>query len=149
MQSRKLQIKPYVEQLIKAEKDQINELLRVQIADYRNFVQELVDMGQIMTKRFYVVVPYDPLSNRQKSFWSRFKEVLKPAVTVRLKEERFKQRREDLDSRVRQVVSGLGGMGLETVRLDSQALIELYYANYNPDIAFSEQLGNIREIQVD
>jgi type IV secretory pathway VirB4 component len=149
VQSRRLQIKPYLEQLVKMEHEQANELLRVQIADYRTFIKELVEIGQIMTKRFYVVVPYDPLSNKQKTFWTRFKEVLKPALTVRLKEERFKQRREDLDMRVRQVTSGLSGIGLETVRLDSQALIELYYSNYNPDIAFSEQLGSIGEIQIE
>lgn len=149
VQSRRLQIKSYIDQLIKAEKEQANELLRVQIADYRTFIKELVDIGQIMTKRFYVIVPYDPLSNKQKTFWTRFKEVVKPALTVRLKEERFKQRREDLDMRVRQVTSGLSGIGLEAVRLDSQALIELYYSNYNPDIAFSEQMGNMNEIQIE
>ena len=69
------------------ERQQTNELLRVQTADYRSFVEELVQMGQIMSKKFYVVVPFDPLSNKKKSFFTRFNEVLKPAFTVRLKEE--------------------------------------------------------------
>lgn len=149
IQSRQLQIQPYIDKLIQLEREQKNELLQIQIADYRAFIQELVDLGEIMTKRFYVVVPYDPLSNKKKGFFTRFREVLKPALTVRLKEERFRDRKGDLDLRVRQVVSGLESMGLTVVELDTQALIELYYSTYNPDIAFSEQLQKIEDIRVE
>jgi len=102
-----------------------------------------------MTKRFYVVVPYDPLSNKKKSFFSRFKEIFKPASAIRIKEERFQERKYDLESRVRQVSGGLEGMGLQAVALNTQALIELYYTCYNPDIAFAEQLQPIEQLQVD
>jgi len=149
MQSRKLQIQPYLDNLYKIEKELPNELLRVQIADYRAFVKELVEIGQIMTKRFYVVVPYDPLSNKKKGFFARFKEVMKPAITIRVKEERFQARKKDLESRVRQVNGGLESMGLQVVALDTQSLIELYYTSYNPDIAFAQELQNVEEIRID
>jgi type IV secretory pathway VirB4 component len=149
IQSRRLQIQPYLDKLIGLEQNQVNELLRVQIADYRSFISELVDIGKIMTKRYYVVVPYDPLSNTKKSFWSRFKEVLKPALSLRLKEERFLQRKRDLDLRVRHVESGLSGMGLQVAQLDTQSLIELYYSTYNPDIAFAEQLEDVSKQQIE
>ncbi len=148
-QSRKLQIQPYLEKLVQIERSLTNELLKMQMADYRAFVKELVEIGQIMTKRFYVVVPYDPLSNRKKGFYARFKEVLKPAGTIRVKQERFDERKYELDSRVRQVAGGLEGMSLQVVQLNTQALIELYYTSYNPDIAFSEQLQPIDQIQVE
>lgn len=148
-QSRKLQIQPYLDKLVEIERSLANELLKVQIADYRSFVKELVEIGQIMTKRFYVVVPYDPLSNKKKGFITRFKEVFKPANTVRIKEERFQERKYDLESRVRQVLGGLEGMGLQVVPLSTQALIELYYTTYNPDIAFAEQLQSIDKLQVE
>lgn len=149
VQSRKLQIKPYLAKLADLEKKQPSELMRIQIADYRAFVEEIVDIGQIMTKRFYVVVPYDPLSNRKKGFFARLKEIFKPAFTLKLKEDRFQKRKADLDVRVRQVQSGLGSMSLETVELDTQALIELYYTTFNPDIAFAESLGDVTEMQLD
>ncbi len=149
MQSRKLQIQPYLDNLLKIEKELPNELLKVQIADYRAFVKELVEIGQIMTKRFYVVVPYDPLSNKKKGFVARFKEVIKPAITIRIKEERFQARKKDLESRVRQVNGGLESMGLQVVALDTQSLIELYYTSYNPDIAFAQELQNIEDIRID
>ena len=149
VQSRQLQIKPYLENLIQMEQQQHNELLRTQIADYRSFIQELVDIGEIMTKKFYVVVPYDPLSNKRKGFWTRLKEVMRPLSSIRLKDERFAQRSEDLQMRMRQIESGLSSLGLAVARLDTQALIELYYSTFNPDIAFSEQLGKLEDIQVE
>jgi len=149
VQSRRLQIKPYLDTLSKLERDQANELLRVQIADYRLFIEELVDIGKIMTKRYFVIVPYSPLDNQKKGFWARFKEVLVPALTLRLKEDQFERRKQDLDLRVRQIESGLTNMGLEVVELDTQALVELYYSTYNPDISFAEQLGDITQQQVE
>lgn len=149
IQSRQLNIKPYLEKLVQKEREQPNELLRMQIADYRTFVAELVSLGKIMSKQFFVVVPYDPLSNKKRSFWARLGEVINPAVTVRLKEERFLKRKRDLDMRVRQIESGLTSMGLEVVRLDTQSLIELFYSTYNTDIALSEPLQTMETMQVE
>jgi type IV secretory pathway VirB4 component len=149
IQSRQLNIKPYLEKLAQKEREQPNELLRMQIADYRSFVAELVSLGKIMSKNFYVVVPFDPLSNKKRGFWSRASEVLNPAVTVRLKDERFLKRKYDLDQRVRQIESGLTGMGLEVVRLDTQSLIELFYSTYNPDIALSEPLAPLASFNLE
>jgi len=149
IQSRQLNIKPYLEQLIKMEREQNNDLLRTQIADYRSFVAELVQLGHIMNKNFFVVIPYDPLSNKKRSFWSRFSEVVNPAITVRLKEERFLTRKRDLDMRVRIVESGLGSMGLEIARLDTQSLIELVYNTFNPDLALVEPLPALNQIQTE
>jgi hypothetical protein len=106
-------------------------------------------MGSIMSKQFFVIVPYDPISNKKKSFWSRLGEVINPAITVKLKEEKFLKRKYDLDMRVRQVESGLTSMGLEVVRLDTQSLVELFFSVYNPDIALSEHLPPLQNIQVE
>ncbi len=149
IQSRELYIQPYLLDLVKREREQTNELLRTQIADYRSFVSELVEMGEIMSKNFYVVVPYDPLSNKQKSFWSRFSEVFNPIATVKLKAERFAKRKYDLDQRVRQVESGLRSIGLEVVRLDTQSLVEVLYSTYNPDIALTERLAPLNEMKLE
>lgn len=148
MQSRQMHIKPYLKKLLERERQIANELLRAQIADYRSFISELVSLGKIMSKQFYVVVPYDPLSNKKKNFWSRATEVFNPAKTVKLKEERFLKRKRDLDMRVRHVQSGLMSMNLDVVRLDTQSLIELFYSTYNPDIAFSQVLAPVDKLQV-
>jgi len=149
IQSRKLQIQPYIDQLAVKEREQTNELLRIQIADYKAFIQEYVELGDIMTKRFYIIVTYDPLSNKKKSFFARFKEVLRPVISVRLKEEVFNRRKKDLDLRVANVASGLQSMGLNVAQLDTQSLIELYYSTYNQDMAFTEPVGDISKLQVE
>ncbi|OGH69236.1 MAG: hypothetical protein A2754_04145 [Candidatus Magasanikbacteria bacterium RIFCSPHIGHO2_01_FULL_47_8] len=123
--------------------------MRAQTADYRSFISQLVDLGEIMSKQFYVVVPYDPVSNKKKSFFSRLGEVVNPAALVKLKGERFDKRKYDLDMRVRQVESGLSSIGLTVVRLDTQSLIELFYSTYNTDIALSEQLPPLDKVQVE
>ncbi len=149
VQSRKMQVKPYLEKLAQIEREQANELLRIQTADYRAFVGELVDMGEIMTKRYYIVVPYDPVTNKKKSYWSRLKEVIKPHAALKLKDTKFQERKRDLNLRIRQVTSGLQSMGLNAAQLDTQALIELYYGTYNPDIAFTEPLTDIAQLRVE
>lgn len=149
IQSRELYIKPYLQDLLKREREQTNDLLRAQIADYRSFISELVEMGEIMSKNFYVVVPYDPLSNKQKSFWSRFSEVFNPVRTVKLKADRFAKRKYDLEQRLRQVEGGLRGIGLEVARLDTQSLVEVLYATYNPDIALTERIAPLNQMNLE
>lgn len=149
IQSRKLNIDGYLDRLRDAEKIQTNDLLRAQIGDYRQFVRELVDLGQIMSKRFYVVVPYNPASNLAKSFWARLGEVISPIKSVRAKEEQFQDRKRTLDMRTNLVSSGLGGMGLAVTQLDTQSLVELYYTVYNPDIFLTEKMVSTDQLQVD
>lgn len=149
VQSRKLYIKPYLDKLLQRERDQTNELLRTMIADYRSYITELTSLGDIMSKQFYVIVPYDPLSNKRKSFLSRVSEVFNPARGVKLKGERFMKRKEELEARLRQIESGLTSMGLTIARMDTQALIELFYSTYNPDVALTEHLPAISSLQVE
>jgi hypothetical protein len=149
IQSRQLNIAPYLNNLLQREREQPNELLRMQIADYRSFIGELVSLGKIMSKNFFVVVPYNPLSNKKRSFFARFKDVVNPANVVKLKEKVFLRRKHDLDLRMRHVETGLRGMGLEVARLDTQSLIEVIYSTYNPDIAMSESLSQLSDYQIE
>ncbi|MBI5230243.1 MAG: hypothetical protein HY981_03035 [Candidatus Magasanikbacteria bacterium] len=149
IQSRQLNIDNYLGRLQEAEKIQPNELLRMQINDYRQFISELVDLGQIMTKRFYVVISYDPLSNKRKGFFSRFKEAFAAAAFIRLKEERFQQRKKDLMSRSDQTMGQLQGLGVQVALLDTQSLIELYYTVYNPELMDTEKLAKMDQLQVE
>lgn len=149
IQSRKLNIDEYLGRLKVAEKQQTGDLLRMQITDYISFVRELVELGEIMSKRFYVVVQYSPISDRRKSFVSRLVEVLTPASSVALKGAHFTQYKEALLQRVSRVQSGLASLGLKVQMLDTQALIELYYRAYNPDLAETQKILDMSKISVD
>ncbi len=149
IQSRRLNIEDYLNRLAEAQKLQSNDLLKAQIADYRQFVGELISLGQIMSKRFYLVVPYDPFTNKRKGFFSRVQEALTPGAAIRLKEDRFQERRRQVMSRVDAVVSNLSSMSLSASLLDTQALIELYYASYNPDLFETEKLVDVGKLRVE
>ncbi|MFA6255475.1 MAG: hypothetical protein WC675_05660 [Patescibacteria group bacterium] len=149
IQSRKLDIDGYLGRLKKIEKEQTNELLRMQTAEYRQYISELVEMGDIMNKRFYIVVPYDPLTDKQKSWFRRFISLFTAAKEVKLSQQAFMKRRRDLFQRVEHVVTGLASMSLKSVVLDTQSLIELYYNTYNPDVYNQEKLVELNKIQVE
>jgi hypothetical protein len=148
IQSRKLNIEGYMDRLLEAQKSQKNELLKLQIADYRGFITELVDIGQIMQKQFFVVIPYNPLSDKNKGFWSRLGEAFQPATVVKLADKRFRERREAILQRMGIISNNLGSMGLKSVQLDTQGLIELYYRAYNPELLDSQKLRNVEDLKV-
>ncbi len=149
VQSRRLNVEEYLNRLADAQRAQTNELLKTQIGDYRQFVSELISLGQIMNKRFYVVVPYDPLTNKRKGFFARLQESISPALSVRLRDERFRDRRKDLLLRVDNIVANLGSMSVSAALLDTQSLIELYYTAYNPDVAETEKLTDVGKLRVE
>jgi len=149
VQSRRLKIERYLDKLKQHEKEQTNELLRIQIADYRQFVSELIELGDIMSKKFFVVVPFNPVTNTRKGFFSRFKEIFKASATSKLEQEKFIKRKGELLLRLDTVATGLQSMGIQNVQLDTQSLIELYYNIYNPDVAETEKLVPINNLKVE
>ena len=148
IQSRRLNIDGYLEELKKREKEQTNELLKIQTGEYINYVTELVSLGDIMSKSFYVVVPYNPLSDKHKTFFSSMSELFKPAAAVSLRGKRFEKFKTELSRRLDSIQSGLTSAGLKTVRLDTQGLIELYYNSYNPITSSNQKLTDIKNLQV-
>lgn len=149
IQSRELDIDNYLEYLKSKEKEQINKLLKVQTADYIDYIKELTSLGRIMNKRFYVIVPYDPLTDKHKSFFSSITEALKPATIIKLKEKTFLKYQDLLDRRVESIASGLESMGVAVARLDTQSLIELYYKTYNPETSPNQNLVDLQKLRVD
>lgn len=149
IQSRKLNIEKYLTKLEVLARQQDNELLRKQTLSYRSFVKKLVEEADIMDKKFFVVVPYSPVSKKKKSFWSRAKEVLSPAALVKLNQEQFQKYVAELDRRMNVVMGGLRSIGLETHVLDTQALIEVYYNTYNPATKQRQRIEDVGKIQID
>lgn len=149
IQSRKLNIDGYMAELVEKERSQTNSLLRAQIADYRTFVKELVDLGEIMNKRFYIVVPFDPFTAKHKSFWTRLSEIIAPGVAIKLREKQFQDRKSGLDLRLDRIIGGLQSMGLSAALLNTQTLIELYYSVYNPSAAETQKLADVNKLQIE
>jgi len=149
IQSRKLRIEEYLDRLKAIEKNQENELLRMQTSEYRRYVAELVELGDIMTKRFYIVVPYHPSADSDKNFISRFLTILNPVSSIRMSSDRFRKQQRELLKRVDHVTSALNSMGINAVSLNTQALIELYYNTYNPHVSLNQPMVDIDNLLID
>ncbi len=149
IQSRYLNIDRYLDKLNNLEKEQTNELLRMQIADYKDFLNDLLDLGKIMTKKFYVVVPYMGLKKAKKKFRERVVETFQAAVSVTMSRKRFEQYKDEISKRLEFVAGNLNSMGMNGIQLDTQSLIELFYNTYNPEIVDAQKLVDVNKLRVE
>lgn len=149
IQSRRLRIEDYMGKLVEMEKKQTNELLRIQTGEYRRYVTELVKLGNIMTKRFYLTVPYYPLADVDKNIFVRIRDMLRPATSLGVSEDLFQNRRQELAKRVSHVQSALNSMGVASIQLDTEGLIELYYNTYNPQVSESQPLVDLGRLDLE
>ena len=148
IQSRELNIDSYLNDLRQREHIQTNELLKQQTLEYIDFVGQLVSLGKIMSKRFYVVISYNPLSDDRKGFLRRFSEAFHTVEAIKMQEDKFSRLRKELTRRVDSAISGLESIGLNVVELDTQSLIELFYNIYNPESSYNQQLADISQLRI-
>ncbi len=133
VQSRKFDIRPYLLTL-EGRLDKIEEpLLKFQTKEYIEFIRELTGAVNIMSKHFYVVVPYSEAVIETGGF---FQKTFGSVGGLRKKETKeeadWTEKRNQLEQRLGIVVQGLGRCGVRAEALDTQGLIELYYKTFNP-----------------
>jgi hypothetical protein len=132
IQSRRLDISPYIDSLEKELKDQPNELLKVQTREYIDFIKKFTESTNIMTKTFFIVVPYEPpLINNKESLISRL-NIFKAKPTTATDQADFEEYRSALEQRVDVVASGLSRCGVRTQWLGTEEVIELFFKLFNP-----------------
>lgn len=147
--SRKMDITPYLESVRTLRDKQQNDLLRLQMDEYINFIGELVKGSNIMTKTFFVTVPFSVQQSRKEGFFSKITKGVKGAAGKHvIDEEEFEHNRSQLMQRVNQVALGLRSFGLRLVPLQTQELLELYYTMYNPKTSRNQRLRNAAELRV-
>jgi hypothetical protein len=149
IQSRKLDISTYINRLKEKESEITNELLRKQMINYQSYIQELVELGDIMSKRFFVAVPYSAVEDKKRGFMSRAAALFTPGQIIKLNKEKFKKYHYGLFQRVEHVKSHITSMGVEAVVLDTESLIELYYNVYNPDVAPQQKISKLEKIRLE
>lgn len=147
MQSRRLDINTYLEKMRGVMQDQTNELLRLQTQEYIEYVGKLVEFASIMNKTFYVIVPFS-VEAANTGFMSRLSTLFNPAGAIKLKKEDFERNRETLMQRMDQINNELGGMGLRTITLNTEELIELVYNSYNLNTASTIRIKSVEELEM-
>jgi hypothetical protein len=131
IQSKKLDIRPYIALLEERYKEQVSELMKIQVREYIEFVRTFVENTNIMTKNFFVVIPYDPpIIGGGKNPISRYfpgKDNVGPTP-----DEKFQEYRTQLEQRVSVVEQGLVRCGVRTAELGTEEVVELFYKLFNP-----------------
>jgi len=133
VQSRKLDIRPYLALLENQKKNQMNDLMKIQIQEYVDFVKSFTENTNIMTKNFFVVVPYTPavLQTKGKVGMS-FLSGSKKKTSLETKTENFEENRSQLEQRISVVEQGLARTGIRVARLGTEEIVELFYKIFNP-----------------
>jgi len=144
--SRKLNIEPYLEYLKKQEVNVSGDLMGFQISEYRKFIKNLTDASNIMSKFFYIVVPFSPVESVKGNF---FENLLGgPKKDKERKKQIFETYKNQLWQRVDQVIAGLGGTGVKAVPLKTEEIIELLYNSYNPVVDHNSILKDIDKLEL-
>ena len=143
IQSRRLNIEPYLDSLRDAEKKQLNELLKIQINEYIEFIKNFVSLTEIVTKTFYIIIPYSPPAFGTKPGAGPLGAAGISGIFGKLfggkknekggfKGNNFEEYKSQLQQRVEAVSQGLARTGVRAVPLNTEELIELFYTLYNP-----------------
>lgn len=137
LQSRKLDIRPYIALMEQQEKKQSNELMKIQTKEYIEFIKSFTKNTNIMTKHFFIVIPYTPGPLQTKKGDSKL-DMIKGLLPTKkgkgghTEEDSFEEHRTQLEQRIAVVEQGLVRCGVRVVELGTEEVIELFYKIFNP-----------------
>ncbi|MEX1064081.1 MAG: hypothetical protein WD898_03645 [Candidatus Paceibacterota bacterium] len=134
--SRKLDIEPYVKSLEDLSQSLKNELLKIQAAEYTRFIKGLTELTNIMAKKFYIIVPFYVIENAVKTpggFFGAIKGAIIPSkAEKKITDEELENYKVQLTQRTDIVYGGLSGLGLQMRVLSKNELMNMFYSYYNP-----------------
>ena len=132
IQSRKLNTDSYIAMLVEAEKNQDNELMKIQTKEYIEFIKNFVKISNVMAKAFYISIPYSTAAMEvKKSFLGNIVGGFSKKSAGQLS-ERFEENKIQLQQRADIVSQGLARVGVRVAPLNTEELIELFYELFNP-----------------
>ncbi len=146
--SRHFDIDPYLELLQNEEKQQQNELLRFQISEYRSFIRNLTEVSDIMSKYFYVIVPFSSVEDQHSGFVDKLLGIFRSKQSVGAHGNLFETYKLQLLQRTSHVMSALGGTGVNVTQLNTEEIIELLFNSYNPSLFTAATLKNVEDIEL-
>jgi type IV secretory pathway VirB4 component len=134
IQSRRLDIGPYINLLEDRIKFQSSDLMKIQTREYMDFIQNLTESVNIMTKSFFVIVPYSPavLSKPSGVFSGMFGGKKNKKEADNEEYLQFEEYKSQLQQRVDVVEQGLVRCGVRVAQLGTEEIIEFFYRLFNP-----------------
>lgn len=129
IQSRRLNIEPYIATLMERQGIQDNDLMRIQLREYIEFIRSFTTEVDVMTKSFFVVIPYTaPPLNFKRNFAS----ILSQGARAMAEDKTLEEQRLQVEQRQAVVEQGLSRIGVRTIALGTDELVEFFYHIYNP-----------------
>jgi hypothetical protein len=133
IQSRRLDIRPYLLLLENRMRVQNEPLLKLQTREYIEFIKNFTESVSIMTKSFFIVVPYTHTSLQSDS------DMFKGFFSKKTREQRkaaeqmdFEEKRSQLEQRVSVIQQGLSRCGIKSIQLGTEEVVEVFYKVFNP-----------------
>lgn len=133
--SRELNIEGYLKTVDQIIESTENELIKIQALEYSRFVKDLSDLSNIMSKKFYVVLPFYIYEKPEAGgIVQSLRGLFQPKQVLKeLTDEQFGTYKNQLLQRAELAYGGLVGLGLKIRALEDEELKQLYYNLYNPE----------------
>ena len=125
IRTRELNIKEYLEELGDLEKNEDEEIYKLQIQNYSKYIDELVRDNKIISRNFYIVVG---ITSKEKD-----QSLIKDQLLIK----------SDLVSK------NLSKIGITTKQLDSLEIIDLFYSFYSPNNSRNLPISEISLLALD
>lgn len=151
IRSQRVDLGPYIDKLIDIRRNNDNMLLGVLMDDYINFIDLLSQEANIMNKTFYIVIPYyssadaEKLVEQTRNFFKSFQKNKEVPVT-RIDRATYDKAITELNNRVENTIAGLFQTGVQSSRLNTRQLSQLFYNFNNPDTAVREPLVDFSKL---
>lgn len=115
---RELDIDHYLEDFEASRADETELVYKTQVSNYSEFIRSLVAGNKILSRRFYVVIPYE---NRDVTDFPVIKEQLMLEQEI--------------------IIKGLEKLGMTARPLTGLEILDLFYSFYQPDQAKTQPLA--------
>ena len=109
VRTREIDMDRYLEDLSGRLEDETEQIYRDQLKNYDEFIRSLIQSNKILTRHFYIIVPYSVSS---KTDFDLVKEQLNLTTDI--------------------VSKGMNRLGMQARQLTSLEILDLFYSFYNP-----------------
>lgn len=139
IQSKRLDIRPYIKMLEDREKLQLIDAMKIQTHEYIGFIRDFTNRTNIMSKTFFIVVPHNRVKRVGKAGGGGIlggmfpgKGGSAPKKPTKEEEQDFEEARIQLEQRASIVEQGLARCDIRTTRIGTEEITELFYRKFNP-----------------
>lgn len=116
---REVDVDHYIEDILRLKENEKEKVYLNQLDDYCHFIRNLVAGNKILSRKFYVVIPYRG-EGKNKDF-KLIKEQLKLLSDI--------------------VIKGIEKLGMKARTLNSLEILDLFYSFYNPNQIKTQMLS--------